>query len=292
VNENSTREWLEADGLGGFASGTIAGLRTRRYHALLLTATSPPTGRMVLVNGFDAWVETSGARFELSSQWYAPGVRGGCGAENIESFDSAPWPTWIYHFSDGTRIQQEVFVVNEAPVSCVAWKLLSVGRPAKLTVRPFLSGRDYHSLHHSNPAFRFDAATDTGRVAWQPYQGVPGVTALHNGTYGHDPHWYFNFLYQAEQARGLDCEEDLAAPCRITWQLDIAEAGLILTTTDYAGDALLQSEAAACLAQLRRREQKRRAPFASRLDASADAYVVRKSIAPGRPDKTIIPGYP
>ena len=50
-------EWLEPDGLGGFASGTTGGLRTRRYHALLLTATTPPTGRMVLVNGFDAWVE-------------------------------------------------------------------------------------------------------------------------------------------------------------------------------------------------------------------------------------------
>ena len=51
-------EWLEADGLGGFASGTASGIRTRRYHALLLAATTPPTGRMVLVNGFDAWVET------------------------------------------------------------------------------------------------------------------------------------------------------------------------------------------------------------------------------------------
>ena len=55
----STREWLEADGLGGFASGTASGIRTRRYHALLLTAKNPPTGRMVLVNGFDAFVETS-----------------------------------------------------------------------------------------------------------------------------------------------------------------------------------------------------------------------------------------
>ena len=50
-------EWLEADGLGGFASGTTSGLRTRRYHALLLSATTPPTGRMVLVNGLDAWIE-------------------------------------------------------------------------------------------------------------------------------------------------------------------------------------------------------------------------------------------
>ena len=51
-------EWLEADGLGGFASGTVSGIRTRRYHALLLTALTPPTGRLVLVNGFDAWVDT------------------------------------------------------------------------------------------------------------------------------------------------------------------------------------------------------------------------------------------
>jgi glycogen debranching enzyme len=64
VKANSRGEWLEADGLGGFASGTVAGLRTRRYHALLLTAATPPTGRMVLVNGFDAWVETNGARYE------------------------------------------------------------------------------------------------------------------------------------------------------------------------------------------------------------------------------------
>ena len=55
----SCREWLEADGLGGFASGTSTGIRTRRYHALLLTATTPPTGRLVLVNGLDAWIEFS-----------------------------------------------------------------------------------------------------------------------------------------------------------------------------------------------------------------------------------------
>ena len=72
--ENDAREWLEADGLGGFASGTVSGVRTRRYHALLLTATTPPTGRVVLVNGFDAWLETPGGRVALSSQRYAPDV--------------------------------------------------------------------------------------------------------------------------------------------------------------------------------------------------------------------------
>ena len=60
-------EWLEADGLGGFASGTVSGIRTRRYHALLLVATTPPTGRMVLVNGLGVWLETPGGRFALSA---------------------------------------------------------------------------------------------------------------------------------------------------------------------------------------------------------------------------------
>jgi glycogen debranching enzyme len=67
-----TREWLETDGLGGFASGTASGIRTRRYHALLLTASTPPTGRVVLVNGFEAWIETPQGKFALTSQRYAP----------------------------------------------------------------------------------------------------------------------------------------------------------------------------------------------------------------------------
>jgi predicted glycogen debranching enzyme len=284
-----SREWLEADGLGGFASGTVAGPRTRRYHALVLTAT--PTGRMVLVNGFDAWVETKDARFELSSQWYAPGVFGGRGLENIEHFESSPWPTWIFRFPDGTRIQQEIFLAGGAPVTCVVWKLLSGGQ-AKLTVRPFLSGRDYHSLHHRNPAFRFDAHSGPGRVAWRPYPDVPGVTALHNGSYGHDPHWYLNFLYQSEQARGLDYLEDLAAPGTLTWQLDDAEADLILASSKEAAGVPFSSGARAALAQLRQREQLRRGQFPSRLHAAGDAYIVQKIAAAGSAGKTIIAGYP
>ena len=292
MKPDSSREWLEADGLGGFASGTVSGVRTRRYQALLLTAMTPPTGRMVLVNGFDAWVDTQQARWELSSQWYSPGVLGGQGALQIASFESSPWPTWIYQFADGTRVQHEIFVTRGARVTCVAWKLLAAGGPARLTVRPFLSGRDYHALHRGNAALRFDAVLGAGRVAWQPYRDVPGVVALHNGAYRHDPHWYYNFLYEAEQARGLDCEEDLATPGSICWQLDAAQAALILTTAEHAADDSLSGEAAACLAQMRERERGRRARFSSRLEASADAYIVERSGATGSRGKTIIAGYP
>jgi glycogen debranching enzyme len=80
-------EWLEADGLGGFASGTLSGIRTRRYHALLLTATTPPAGRMVLANGFDASVETPVGTFSISSQRYAPDFIHPNGASLIELFE-------------------------------------------------------------------------------------------------------------------------------------------------------------------------------------------------------------
>src|SRR3954466_15036202 len=94
-------EWLEPDGLGGFASGTVSGIRTRRYHALLLTATTPPTGRFVLVNGFDAWVDTPNGTYPLSSQRYAPDVTHPDGSQRIESFTAEPWPCWCFRLNDG-----------------------------------------------------------------------------------------------------------------------------------------------------------------------------------------------
>ena len=57
LNVSLDAEWLEPDGLGGFASGTVAGIRTRRYHALLLCALTPPSDRFVFVNGYEAWVQ-------------------------------------------------------------------------------------------------------------------------------------------------------------------------------------------------------------------------------------------
>src|SRR5947209_6021882 len=97
---DSNAEWLEADGLGGFASGTVSGIRTRRYHALLLTATQPPAGRLVLLNGFDAWVETISGRHAISSQRYASDVVHPDGASKIDNFRYEPWPQWRYRISE------------------------------------------------------------------------------------------------------------------------------------------------------------------------------------------------
>src|SRR5258708_7173966 len=134
----SSREWLEADGFGGFASGTSTGIRTRRYHALLLTATTPPTGRLVLVNGFDAWIETPKGRFALTSQRYAPDVIHPDGAQRIEGFSVEPWPKWLFKFQHGTELVHEIFVAGEA-----VWLLTTTASPAlsrkhDLSVKRFL----------------------------------------------------------------------------------------------------------------------------------------------------------
>src|SRR5262249_32476591 len=158
MTEDLAREWLEADGLGGFASGTVPGVRTRRYHALLLTARRPPTERFVLFNGFDAWVVTPAGRFAISSQAYAPGAVSPGAAARLAGFALDPWPTWIYELEDCARITQELFVPRGSSAVVLSWRATPVGGAGEivLEVRPFLSGRDAHALHHENPDFRFD----------------------------------------------------------------------------------------------------------------------------------------
>jgi len=175
-------EWLEADGLGGFASGTATGIRTRRYHALLLTATTPPTGRMVLVNGFDASFTNASGSFALTSQRYEPGVIHPDGATRITAFSADPWPRWIFSLADGTTIAHEIIARHGSPVVAVSWRLLS-GPPGTLSVRPFFSGRDYHSLHRENGAFRFEPESSQGCLVWQPYDGVPPIHVIANGEF-------------------------------------------------------------------------------------------------------------
>jgi predicted glycogen debranching enzyme len=245
-------EWLEADGLGGFASGTTNGIRTRRYHALLLPATTPPTGRMVLVNGLEVWVDGPGGSTALSSQRYAPDVTYPDGATRIADFARDPWPRWTYALPDGRHVEHECFVRHGAGTTVLTWRLASGDGPLALHVRPLLSGRDYHALHHQNPAFRFDPELGPGRIVWRPYDGVPAIVALTNGTYRHAPEWYRNFLYEEERARGLDDVEDLASPGVVTFDLGAGEATLCFTT---------DVGATADVPALRYAERARRAPF-------------------------------
>lgn len=280
-----TREWLETDGQGGFASGTVCGVRTRRYHGLLVTATTPPTGRMMLVNGFDALVETDAGTFNLTSQRYAPDVLHPAGVSRLEQFQQSPWPTWRWRLNEEAGLVQEVFMTRGAPRVVIHWRLAGRLGRARLHVQPYLSGRDYHATHHENPAFdATPAAPGPGMVEWHPYHGVPGIRMRSNGRYAHAPDWYRNFLYLDEHRRGLDDTEDLVCPGRFDWDLTAGEAVWIVESADLD----LEEDAPAALASRQRdAERERRRSLPSRLHRGAEQYVVARDEG-----GTIIAGYP
>jgi predicted glycogen debranching enzyme len=281
-------EWLEADGLGGFASGTVGGLRTRRYHALLLTASTPPTGRMVLVNGLDATVRTAAGAFPLTAQRYLPDVVSPPLDEvagRVEAFQANPWPRWSFRLEDGVRLEHEIFVPRGVPAVALAWRLKTLEPvAAELTVRLFHSGRGYHGLQRENPLFRFDPDRRGPVRIWRPYPGVPAVAVVTTGSYQHDPAWYRDFLYTAERERGLDCVEDLASPGLYHFDLARGEAVLLLAAE---GAELPGGSATACLGIFRGREERRRRAFASPLHRAADSYLVRRGDG-----STLVAGYP
>jgi predicted glycogen debranching enzyme len=279
----SDSEWLETDGLGGFASGTASGIRSRRYHALLLAADSPPGGRRVLVNGCDAWVRIGGRDYAVSSQRYTPDVLHPDGNDRLESFTAEPWPRWTWNL-DGVRLDQELLVPRGVAAAAVSWRLREPAPAAELTVRPFLSGRDADALHRENPAFRFEPA---GRGPWRvfrPYLEVPAVVAFANGSYSHDPLWYRDFLYLRERERGLPATEDLASPGIYRWDLQRGEAILVLAVEEQE---LPAGSPAACLGIFRGAERRRRLAFGDPLRRAADSYLVRRGEG-----SAIVAGYP
>jgi predicted glycogen debranching enzyme len=269
------REWLEADGLGGFAMGTVAGVRSRRYHALLLAATRPPGGRMVLVNDLEGRVVTEAGAYHLAAQRYLPDVtREGVA---IESFTVDPWPTWIYRLPDGTRIRKELFVARERAACRVAWSLLS-GGAARLELRPFLTGRDYHALHQRNDACRAAPRVDGERLRFALYDGVPSFVIASNGRFTGEPLWYHGFLYDEERARGLDHAEDVIVPGVIDFDLTRGEARCLLATDAEAG---LDDWDGVRAAELSRRRG------SGRLACAADAYAIRRGGG-----RSLVAGYP
>ena len=291
--DSDDREWLEPDGLGGFASGTVNGIRTRRYHALLLTATTPPTGRMVLVNGFDAWLDVDGARHALTSQRYAPDVVHPDGASRLTAFTAEPWPTWTFDVA-GLRVRQEIVVPHRQSAVLVSWRLLdetASPHAVRLVVRPFLSGRDYHATHHDNGACDALGAVDGDTVRWRLYAGIPGVTSRANASYTPDALWYRNFLYLAERERGLDDREDLMSPGTLTFDLTAGEAIWLLEADVRPGlpdrPAAGGREISGVAHDLRQCERIRRTSFPTRLERAADGYLVRRGEG-----TTVIAGYP
>lgn len=281
-------EWLETNGRGGFASGTVAGAHTRRYHAILLTACKPPSERFVLVNHLEEWLDIDGQAIPLTTNLY-PGAVHPTGYEHGIEFSTDPWPTWIYD-CNGITIQREILSIHGRDIVIGRWKLIGK-KPSRavLRVRPKLTGRDYHAIHHENGSLSTEASIGLGLVAWQPYPDVPPVRAFHSGSYRHEPNWYRHIQFPAERQRGLDAEEDWWSPGELTFDLESGYTGTLAFTSETIDrldvTALVRQE------KSRRDMIRQAAPFddslAVKLWHAADAYLSVRGT-----QHTVIAGYP
>lgn len=286
---NDHLEWLETDGLGGFASGTVGGIRTRRYHGLLLASIQPPTKRVMLVNGLEVTVTTPAGAFALSSQRYAGEVVAPEGFKYIKRFSCDPWPVWLFELPDGTQVEQSILMKHDDPIVAISWKCICSTTGCSISVRPFISGRDYHALHRENSQFDFIARQDSGAIRWQPYSSLPAICARSNGHYEHTPLWYRSFFYQQEWLRGFEATEDLASPGSFRFDLSDGSPAVLMLAAEIGGSSPLSADQDAYLQyfELEQQERRRRERLGSTLDRAADQYVVRRGDS-----RTIIAGYP
>jgi predicted glycogen debranching enzyme len=104
----SSREWLETNGIGGFASGTIGGANTRRYHGLLTAATRPPLGRITMLSKFEETVIVDGKSFELSANQYPDKIYPE-GFRYLKNFRLDPFPVWTFEIEE-IEIEKKIFM--------------------------------------------------------------------------------------------------------------------------------------------------------------------------------------
>jgi len=232
MNLDLTREWLEANGIGGFASSTVIGANTRRYHALLCAATRAPQERMVLVSKADETITASGRRFDLGANVW-PGAISPNGYMYLAEFHLDPLPRWIYEVPgpEGLlRLQKTVWMQYCHNTTVVEYVLLE-GSACQLEVRPYVTGRDYHSTHLANNSFNKNTEISPGVVAMKPYDSTPLIVFSHSGEFYSGGAWYYDFEWPIERERGLDFHEDAYCPGAFVFKLEAGGAATLVVST-------------------------------------------------------------
>ncbi|MEP7149404.1 MAG: amylo-alpha-1,6-glucosidase [Acidobacteriota bacterium] len=286
----SGREWLETNGIGGFASGTISGANTRRYHGIFTPATDPPLGRVTMLSKLEETLQIGDAAFELSANQY-PNKIHPQGFQFLRSFRLDPFPLWTFEV-DGVRIEKKIFMVHEENAVVCVWKVRRLRRrdprSISLELRPLLSFVDYHHLRHEDPGFDGDYISKNQTISMRPDPRLPAIDFQHNASrIKNTCHWYKDFEYATELERGFDYLEDLFQPFAMTFE-NVRSAEIIVST------GKLETRDAA---KLERAEIKRRRGLVSgarseddltkQLALAADQFVVSRGDG-----HTIIAGYP
>ncbi len=282
------REWLETDGLGGYASSTLCGMNTRRYHGLLVAATRPPVARAVLLSKLEETLVVSGERFALSTNRYRDAHHPD-GYRFLAEFRLDPFPVWVFE-AGGLRLEKSLFMVRGESTIVVTYRLLGAGA-ASLEVLPLVAFRDHHALTRENAALDPGVAVDPGMASVAPYPGLPVLHVAHNGDVSLTGHWYRRLEYDVERRRGYDFAEDLFQPFRLRFELgagESPEATVIASTRRRAAPDVHRLRGSELARRLALGAEARSADRAVRLlTGAADQFLVaRDGLA------SVIAGYP
>ena len=227
------KEWLETNGIGGYASSTIPGASTRRYHGLLMAATKPPLGRVLLLSKLEECLCFEGKETPLSTNIY-PNAIYPEGYKNLVQFSLNPFPTFNYSMN-GIHIKKTVFMVHGENTTVILYQVNGRGeQPFALTlkVRVMVAFRDYHSITRENPSLKTDCKILANGICLQPYDTLPPMYLFHNAhSIDKASFWYKNMEYPKEIERGLEAHEDHFSPFALHFDLNKGSDFFIVAST-------------------------------------------------------------
>ncbi|MGE5474485.1 MAG: amylo-alpha-1,6-glucosidase [Ignavibacteriales bacterium] len=204
------REWIVANGIGGFASSTIIGANSRRYHGLLTAALHPPVNRHLILSKLDESFEIYGKKYDIFAN-QTPGYTG-TGYHYLQRFVINPFPTFIYSIHDVT-IEKKIFMIYKKNSVVILYKISNGNDKAVFKVTPVVNFRDYHG-DASQSFMRFSKKSEKCSVYIRPYDLDKTIKIkASEGTFtGIDNGWFTNMEYAAEKERGLKAVEDHYIP--------------------------------------------------------------------------------
>jgi predicted glycogen debranching enzyme len=222
-------EWMLANGIGGFAMGTVSGINSRRYHGHLIAATRPPTDRTLVLAGIEAEVTSFSGSFPISSNQYSGTIHPD-GFQFLESFESSE-SLVVWRYRAGKSIVEKRISLVAGKNACQTEYLNIGANPIKISLRPLICVRSYHGNFSESASFPQSIMFELGETTIE-HDGVSLWIGHRGAERSPVQGWYYRFEHAQEVCRGLDPRDDLYCPCELEFTLDPKERACLMASTD------------------------------------------------------------
>jgi predicted glycogen debranching enzyme len=232
LSSAEAREWLVTNGIGGYASGTVAGLLTRRYHGLLVAALQPPLGRTLLLAKLDETVEYNNLTYALHTNRWADGNVEPHGYRHIESFAlEGTIPTWKFACADAL-LEKRIWMQHGANTTYVRYTLSRATQPLTLTLKALVNYRDYHGDTQGND-WQMNVEPIAGGMRIVAYDNATPLYLSIDSAIATPAHnWHYNFDLAVERYRDLSDREDHLHAATFEVTLNPGESLTFVASTD------------------------------------------------------------